>query len=109
MKKAALLFLVVALFSNACAFNRQTLIDSDPSGAKVYIGGELKGVTPVTTKVSCSTFSPETVLLSKDGRKMQTELTYDWSTQNILWSLLFWPGFLFVGQCPKASYLLELH
>jgi hypothetical protein len=47
MKSAALLLAAVVLFASCSS---STLIQSDPSGAKVYMNGEYKGVTPYCRK-----------------------------------------------------------
>jgi len=55
MKKVLLLGLLVLLFTNCASIltgsKRSVLFESNPSGAKVYVNGFEKGVTPTQIKV----------------------------------------------------------
>lgn len=64
MKSAALLVAVAVLFAS-CSSN--TLIQSDPSGAKVYMNGEYKGVTPYSYSDTKIVGSTTEVRLEKEG------------------------------------------
>ncbi len=64
MKSAALLVAVAVLFASCSS---STLIQSEPSGAKLYMNGEYKGVTPFSytdTKIVGSTTE---IRLEKEG------------------------------------------
>lgn len=75
MKCAALLLAVVVLFSSCSS---TTLIQSIPSGAKLYMNGEYMGVTPFTytdTKIVGSTTE---IRLEKEGYEpLYTIMTRD--------------------------------
>ena len=109
MKRLLAGLLGICLVTSGCAFSRMTAIDSTPTGAKLKISGEVRGQTPITTKIGCSTFGEKEIELSKDGhRTFSSELNYVWRGRNIGWSILFWPGLLIVGKCPKETYHFEL-
>ena len=70
MKK--IIFCIIALtslaFGSATIFNGSTqsiAIDSEPSGAKVYVDGQLRGVTPLSIMMDKSLSSHE-IRLQKD-------------------------------------------
>lgn len=57
------------LFGSATIFSGTTQaisIDSEPSGAKVYVDGQLRGVTPMSIMMNKSITS-HTIRLQKDG------------------------------------------
>lgn len=63
MKK--LVCIALAISVSACAST--TIINSDPSGAKVYLNGEKVGTTPYTHTDTKIVGSTNTVLLKKEG------------------------------------------
>ena len=63
--KSISLFLAVSILFSSCAST--TLIQSNPSGAKVYLNDESVGTTPYTHKDKKITFSKTTVKLEKEG------------------------------------------
>lgn len=64
MKSAALLLAVTVLFASCSS---TTLIQSEPSGAKVYMNGEYKGVTPYSYSDTKIVGSSTEVRLEKEG------------------------------------------
>lgn len=64
MKTAAMLLAIAVLFSSCSS---TTLIQSIPSGAKVYMNGEYKGVTPLTYSDTKIVGSVTHVTLEKEG------------------------------------------
>lgn len=64
MKTAAMLLAVAILFSG-CAST--TLIQSEPTGAKVYMNGEYKGVTPLSYSDTKIVGSVTHLTLEKEG------------------------------------------
>ncbi len=102
--------LIISIFCSGCAFSRMTHINSEPPGARLRVAGEIRGDTPIQTKIGCSTFKEKQIELSKEGyRTLSMELDYNWRARNVTWSIiLFWPGLLIVGKCPKEDYLFEL-
>lgn len=65
-KLISVIFFVVILFSS-CAST--TLIESSPSGARVYLNDESVGVTPYTMRDSKIVWASTTVKLEKEGYK----------------------------------------
>ena len=63
MKK--LVCIALAISVSACAST--TIINSDPSGARVYLNGEKVGTTPYTHTDTKIVGSTNTVLLKKEG------------------------------------------
>ena len=102
--------LILSIFYSGCAFSRMTNINSEPSGARLRVAGEMRGDTPIQTKIGCSTFKEKEIALSKEGyRTLSMDLDYNWRGRNVAWSIiLFWPGLLIVGKCPKENYVFEL-
>lgn len=64
MKSAALVLAVAVLFASCSS---TTLIQSEPSGAKVYMNGEYKGVTPYSYSDTKIVGSSTEVRLEKEG------------------------------------------
>lgn len=64
MKSAALLLSVAVLFASCSS---TTLIQSEPSGANVYMNGEYKGVTPYSYSDTKIVGSTTEVRLEKEG------------------------------------------
>jgi hypothetical protein len=64
MKSAALLLAVAVLFASCSS---STLIQSDPSGAKVYMNGEYKGRTPYSHSDTRIVGSTTEIRLEKEG------------------------------------------
>ncbi|SRR5690554_5354640 len=64
MKSAALLMAVAVLFASCSS---STLIQSDPSGAKVYMNGEYKGTTPYSYSDTKIVGSTTEIRLEKEG------------------------------------------
>lgn len=64
IKSAAVLMAVVVLFASCSS---STLIQSEPSGAKVYMNGEYKGVTPFTYSDTKIVGSTTEIRLEKEG------------------------------------------
>lgn len=64
MKSAALLVAVAVLFASCSS---STLIQSEPSGAKVYMNGEYKGVTPFPYSDTKIVGSTTEIRLEKEG------------------------------------------
>lgn len=60
---ASLLFGSATIFSGS---NQSIAIDSEPSGAKVYVDGQLRGVTPLSVMMDKSLSSHE-IRVQKDG------------------------------------------
>jgi hypothetical protein len=60
-----LVCLILTIFVSACAST--TVINSEPSGATIYLNGEKVGVTPYTYTDTKIVGSTNTVLLKKDG------------------------------------------
>ena len=63
--KTTALFLSLTIFLTSCAST--TVIQSEPSGANVYIDGEKVGVTPHTYKDTKIVGSTVSVKLTKEG------------------------------------------
>lgn len=75
MKSAAILLAVTVLFASCSS---TTLIQSDPSGAKVYMNGEYKGVTPYSYSDTKIVASSTDVRLEKEGYEtLHTVLSRD--------------------------------
>ncbi|GAI46369.1 unnamed protein product, partial [marine sediment metagenome] len=87
------------------------LIDSKPSGAKVYLDNEEVGTTPVKARVKVGTKgSSHTVVLEKDGRRFETHLknTHLTKTNLVLSVLFFAPALFFTWQPEQDSYTFEM-
>jgi hypothetical protein len=111
MRTIALVMAVAT--SAACSFSKMTHIQTDPPGARVRVGGEDRGQTPVFTQLGCTTFGSKHVELSKEGyRTLRARLDYKWSGKNLLWSTVLMPagavGYALVGKCPKDVYSFKL-
>ena len=63
--KAVALLLVISILFASCAST--TIIQSEPSGAKLYLNGESVGETPYTLTDTRIIGSTNTVLLTMDG------------------------------------------
>jgi hypothetical protein len=63
--KALMLLMAAAIFLSSCAST--TLIQSVPSGAKVYVDGATVGTTPHTHTDKKIIFSNTSVVLEKEG------------------------------------------
>lgn len=72
MIKLISVVLVVAVFVSGCASS--TLINTSPTGAKVYIDGQLLGTSPVSHSDTAVSGSTKAVLLKKEGYKDKTIL-----------------------------------
>lgn len=64
MKSVAIVMAVSVLFASCSS---ATLIQSEPSGAKVYMNGEYKGVTPLTYSDTKIVASVTDVRIEKEG------------------------------------------
>lgn len=64
MKSSALLMAVVVLFASCSS---STLIQSEPSGAKLYMNGEYMGVTPFSYSDTKIVGSSTEIRLEKEG------------------------------------------
>lgn len=64
MKSSALLMAVVVLFASCSS---TTLIQSEPSGAKLYMNGEYMGVTPFSYSDTKIVGSSTEIRLEKEG------------------------------------------
>lgn len=60
-----IIFLTLAIFLSACSST--TMINSEPTGAMLYLNGEKVGVTPYAYTDSKIIGTTNTVLLKKDG------------------------------------------
>lgn len=103
----ALLFLASVLFTGCVS---STLIQSYPSGAKVYIDGEPAGVTPYWHTDTKITGSVTNIDLVKDGYEpLYTSFsrTEQVSTGAIIGGIFCWPIFLWTMEYkPTHSYEL---
>lgn len=63
--KVVLILMAAAIFLSSCAST--TLIQSVPSGAKVYIDGSVSGTTPYAHTDKKIIFSNTSVILEKEG------------------------------------------
>jgi len=82
---ASLVFGSATIFSGS---NQSISIDSEPSGAKVYVDGQLRGVTPLSVMMDKSLSSHE-IRIQKDGFvdvNVPMSKAYDpVSIANIIW------------------------
>jgi len=65
MTKTISIFLAGSILLTSCSST--TMIQSIPSGAKVYLNGEIQGITPYKHKDTKITGSTTSVLLKKEG------------------------------------------
>jgi len=87
------------------------LINSKPSGAKVYLDNQEVGVTPVKAKVSTGTKgNTHTLILENDGQRYKAELKNETiTTFNLVTSILFWaPVIIWQWQPGKENYTFDL-
>jgi len=104
-----LLCLILAISVTACASN--TVINSTPNGAQVYVNGEKAGTTPYAYSDTKIIGSTNTVLLKKDG--YQDFLASFSRNDNVNVGALIGGIFLFVpflwvmNYKPTYSYELE--
>jgi hypothetical protein len=95
LKKILLLLLsfTILSFGSATIFSGKTnsiSIDSEPTGAQVFIGGQLRGLTPLSVMMKKG-LSTKTLRVQKDGYVMQELIltkTFDpVALVNIFWDL----------------------
>lgn len=83
----SLMFGSATIFSGS---NQSIAIDSEPAGAKVYIDGQLRGVTPLSVMMDKS-LSSHTIRVQKEGYSdINAPLTTQYdpvSIVNIIWDL----------------------
>ncbi len=85
MKKTVILLIIAFLLIGSAGCKNikkaNVKINSEPSGAEVYINGELKGKTPLTLTLAYGTYQLE---LKKSGHKdIKKELTVNGKTRDI--------------------------
>jgi len=106
--KAVLILMAAAIFLSSCASS--TLIQSVPSGAKVYIDGSVSGTTPHTHTDRKLIFSNTSVVLEKEGyKKLSTTITRSEKPNvgAIIGGFFIWPIWLWALDY-KASRTFEL-
>jgi len=94
----------------SCSFSRTITITSQPDGARVWLGQQRVGVTPVEAVVAATgpledqTFRPVYATLRHPGyRDEVVALQYQWSARNVLASIPFVlgvPGILYWAKLP---------
>lgn len=110
MKRLLALVTCCSFVVTSCTFSKMTTINSDPTAAKVRLGGEEKGRTPVSIKLGCSGSSTKEIELSAENyRTLKANMEYDWKTSNIVWGIIFfWPSIFIWGKCPRDAYSFRL-
>ena len=95
MKKILLSAMAVATlsFGSATIFsgqNQSISIDSEPSGAKVYVDGQMRGVTPLSVMMN-KTLSSHEIRIQKEGYSdINVPMTHSYdpvALGNIIWDL----------------------
>jgi hypothetical protein len=115
----------VSLLSTGCAtiMSRgydDLTIESNPTGAKVYLGAEHLGTTPFTKRFERVTFETPEITFRKEGYKTQTVMLGRSLAPISLWNFIFFPTAVGVTswgidagtgnmiQYTPDSYLLDL-
>jgi hypothetical protein len=110
--KAAICGGFVLCLSLGCTLSREVQITSEPSGARVWLGNQPIGQTPIVVRAKATgsagiyTFDPQYVTLSAVGfREEVRPLDYEWSRKNLLLSFPFIaPGVLW-GRLPTDLHV----
>src|ERR1044071_8011644 len=79
-------------FTLGCAFQKPVSFNSEPTGARLRVGGRDIGTTPVLAELKCRTGKHEEreYQVSKEGyRKQSGELDYEVSARNLTIDILF--------------------
>ena len=107
MKKLISVALTIAVFVSGCA--SATLIKTVPDNAKVYIDGQLLGISPVSHSDTAISGSTRTVLLKMDGYKDKTAIIRKEDVQvgPIIGGIFFLFPFIWTLGYPE-SYTFEL-
>lgn len=99
-------------FFGACTFSKMAMINSDPTGARLRLGGQDKGATPANMKLGCSGIQSkgQDIELSLNNyRTLKASMEYKTLTSNVVWSILFfWPAIFIWGKCPEDNYSFKL-
>ncbi len=106
--KAAAVLMSAIIFLSSCAST--TMINSVPSGAKVYLNGESVGTTPYQHTDTKIIFSSTAVTLEKEGyEKLNTNLTRSEEPDAgpIIGGIFIWPLWLWALKY-KATRTYEL-
>lgn len=107
--KILLGFMATAIFLSSCVST--TLIQSVPSGAKVYVDGATVGTTPHTHSDKKIIFSSTSVVLEKEGYEpLATTITRDEEPNvgAIIGGFFIWPIWLWaLDYKPMRTYELR--
>lgn len=104
--------LTIASLASACTFSKVAQVQSEPSGARVRLGGQDKGVTPTSMSMGCTGVTSggkEIELSLTNYRTMKANMEFKTSGRNVIWGLLFfWPSIFIWGKCPDNVYNFRL-
>jgi hypothetical protein len=76
---------------------RQVTVNSQPSGAGIYMDGVRHGTTPAIITLPSHIYGGKVISLRKDGY-LEQSATINSKFQPVgLWNILFWPGFIIDG------------
>jgi hypothetical protein len=89
--------LLVTLSGCATMFgsnSRAVRIDSQPSGATIYVNNKECGVTPAVITLPNYIYGGKTITLKKDGYQTQNMMVVTRFQPVTLLNILFWPGLI---------------